>query len=46
MARESVPRLVMSVPIGSKLRVYCGVATPTSICSTTRRSSGSVAVIV
>jgi hypothetical protein len=33
-------------PSGSGLRAYCRVATPTSICSTTRRSSGSVAAIV
>jgi hypothetical protein len=40
-----VPRRVISGPSGSKRRAYCRVATPTSICSTTRRSSGSVAAI-
>ena len=31
---------------GSRLRAYCRVATPTSICSTTRRSSGSSRAMV
>ncbi|NQW04252.1 MAG: hypothetical protein HQ485_09505 [Acidobacteria bacterium] len=37
-----VPRLVSASPIGSKLRAYCRVVTPTSICSTMRRFNGSV----
>ena len=41
-----VPRLVMSAASGSRLRAYWRVATPTSICSTTRRSNGSVWAIV
>ena len=32
------PRLFISGPTGTKLRAYWRVATPTSICSTTRRS--------
>ncbi len=36
-----VPRLGTAAGSGSKLRAYCRVATPTSICSTTRRSNGS-----
>ena len=37
-----VPRTRTSAPAGSRLRPYCRVATPMSICSTTRRFSGSV----
>ena len=37
-----VPRTRTSSPTGSKLRPYCRVATPRSICSTTRRFNGSV----
>ena len=36
-----VPRVRMSAPVGSRLRPYWRVATPTNICSTTRRLSGS-----
>ena len=35
-----VPRARTSAPSGSRLRSYWRVATPTSICSTTRRLSG------
>ena len=37
-----VPRTRTAAPTGSKLRPYCRVATPRSICSTTRRFNGSV----
>ena len=37
-----VPRLTTPAGSGSRLRAYWRVATPTSICSTTRRFSGSV----
>jgi hypothetical protein len=37
-----VPRVRIEGPVDSRLRPYWRVATPTSICSTTRRLSGSV----
>ena len=39
-----VPRVRTSAPSGSRLRSYWRVATPMSICSTTRRLRGSVCV--
>ena len=33
------PRLFILGPTGTKLRAYWRVATPTSVCSTTRRST-------
>ena len=46
MRRLTVLLLVLRLSIagssGSKLRAYCRVTTPTSICSTMRRSNGSV----
>jgi hypothetical protein len=35
------PRVAIVDGSGSRLRAYCRVATPTSICSTTRRFNGS-----
>jgi hypothetical protein len=40
-----VPRLRIVAGTGSRLRAYPRVATPTSICSTTRRFNGSTSAI-
>ncbi len=44
-ARLLVPRLRIVAGTGSRLRAYRRVATPTSLCSTTRRFNGSTSAI-